>query len=384
MKRLKFIHFVIDDKFIPDSIACFENSKLTDNIFYYFTKKQRELSFLDASIVKTITQNEALSIVTQGEGDVICLHSIFSLPYKIIAKINPKFKVIWYAWGADLYSNPKPTGPLLDIGDRFLPKTKEIIPNTFSRKLVNSIKDIVKLIIRRNNSTEDVHKAISRIDYFSGVFPIEHEMMIKSCKFFRAQRVTHNYIHPQEFDIKDIDEPIKVEGCNLLLGNSATYHINHVDVIEMIAPFVVQGTEIIVPLSYQGIPQYVDKVIEYGKRKFGNNFVPLKGYLPLDQYTKIMNSCNAVILGQKQQAATCNCLTALWNGLRLFLFEDSMNYKYYSSIGLKVFSIEKDFSCNPQLTKEDVDRNRKIIEGLYSYRQWVEDLKECISIISNC
>lgn len=381
---LKFAHFVIDDKFIPDSIKCFDGAKLTCNSYYYIKENNAELQFLDSNKVKVISKQVAADILSNTSIDVVCLHSLYSLPFDLICMINKNIKVIWYAWGFDLYSNPAPTGPLLDIGEKIMPITKSLHPSErWKTKLLKKSKELIKktLGLSSDITSDKVFSALNRIDYFSGVFENEFDMLSESQPLFRAKKVIQNYIHPEEFKLEDIDMPIKLTGHNILLGNSATYHINHVDIMYQIKDYVDVTAKIITPLSYQIVPAYVEQVIKEGKRLFGDNFVPLKGYLPFDEYTKIMNSCDSLILGQKQQAATCNCLTAMWNGLKLFLPEDSMNYQYYSQLGFVVFSIEKDFSKKPMLSKDDIMHNRILIEKLYSYRAWVRDLQNTIELL---
>lgn len=151
----------------------------------------------------------------------------------------------------------------------------------------------------------------------------------------------------------------------------------------MIKDHILPNQNIISPLSYQIIPTYLERVITIGEKILGERFKPLKNYLPFDEYNKIMNSCNTIILGQKQQAATCNCLTAMWNGLRLFMPKDSMNYQYYSQLGMKIFSIEDDFPDNPQLSDEDIMHNRGIIENYYSFRTWQNDLQNALDLINS-
>lgn len=381
---LKFAHFVIDDKFIPDSIKCFDGAKLTCNTYYYVKENNYELQFLDPHKVKVVSKQAAADILSNNGIDVVCLHSLYSLPFELICSIKKNIKVIWYAWGFDLYSNPAPTGPLLNIGERIMPITKTLHPSEkWKAKLLKKSKAMIKNVLgfSSNITSSEVYAALNRIDYFSGVFENEFDMLYASQPQFRAKKVIQNYIHPEEFRLEDIDMPVNLTDHNILLGNSATYHINHVDIMHQIKGYVDATAKIIAPLSYQIVPTYVEQVIKEGKRLFGDNFVPLKGYLPFDEYTKIMNSCDSLILGQKQQAATCNCLTAMWNGLKLFLPEDSMNYRYYSQLGFIVFSVEKDFSKKPVLSKDDIMHNRKLIEKLYSYRAWVRDLQNSIDLL---
>lgn len=381
---LKFAHFVSDEKFIPDSIKCFETAGLTNNTFFCIAPPNKHLNFLDNKYVKIISADEAYAVIRNTTFDVVCLHNLYSLPIKFISQINPAIKVIWYSWGFDIYSNPAPTGPLLQIGEKFMPitksfKPKELIFNT----ILKTIKHVVKNVLKFSSTvhSDDVYAAIHRVDYFAGVFENEYEMLKEAQQCFNAQKMVQNYIHPEEFQLNDINAPINLTGHNILLGNSASSHNNHVDVMLMIKDYIPDGVDVISPLSYQIVPSYQEKVLAAGAELFGDRFKPLKGYLPFEEYNKIMNSCDTIVLGQKQQAATCNCLTAMWNGIRLFMSTDSMNYKYYSQLGLKIFSIEEDFPKNPILSHEDIMHNRKIIERYYSYRAWVEDLQNSLSIL---
>lgn len=384
MSKLRFIHFVIDDKFINDSIKCFEESNLTINYFYIVTNGVSEFQFIKSCKVQKVSKEEALGIICADNSyDVLCLHSLISLPYDLIVKIPSYIKVIWYAWGFDLYSNPKPIGPLLNIGERYMNQTKQIIPKeSFNFFVKKRLKNILSKINGTYISKDIICSAIRRIDYFSGVFPIEYDMLLEQCPYFRAKKIVHNYIHPNEFKLEDMNQPLDLNGHNILLGNSATYYINHVDLLDKIKNQVGSTTLVITPLSYQGSPQYIRKVIKFGVKCFGDNFKPLISYLTFDEYTKVMKSCDTLILGQKQQAATCNCLTSLWNGLKLYLPSDSMNYKFYKSLGLKVFSLD-EFDNSLQLSYEDVIQNRVIIEKFYSYRAWKKDLEDSIKILTS-
>lgn len=379
---LDILHFVVDDKFINDSILCFESAKLTNNQYVYVSNKKRTFHYIKSDKVKILTEDNVLNLFHEGDINAICLHSFMSLPTRLIVKIPSNVKVLWFGWGFDYYSNPRQIGNFLNIGNRFLPYTNKIVnKNIWLENIVKDAKLKLKIILKREPSSSKIYEAVKRIDYFSGVFPIEYSMLKASLTCFQAKQIIHNYIHPEEFKKEDIDSPLQLKGSNVLLGNSATFYINHIDLMYMIKDRIDKDVNIIAPLSYQGSPSYIDKVIKEGKCLFGERFIPIKDYLPFDEYTAIMNSCDTLILGQKQQAATCNCLTAMWNGLKVFFLKDSMNYEFYKSMKLKVFSLEDDFGSVIDYNFDDVHYNREIIEKHYSYRAWVDDLINTIDTI---
>lgn len=385
MRKIKFIHFVTDEKFINDEIRCFNDAKLCENKYYYVGSPKESFKFIDSNVVNVIEKKEILQVLSQEFCEVVCLHNLFSVPINIISLIPDNISVVWYAWGFDLYSNPKPNGPLIDISKKFMPITKQILDSTFDiKKYIRPVKLWIEYLCGKKNlwTKKNVEKALTRIDYFAGVFENEYELLLESYPSFRAKKIVHNYIHPEEFLKEEINEPLNITGKNILLGNSASCHNNHLDVIMKMKDFICEESQIIMPLSYQIKKEYVNQVLKISKKQLGEKLIPLMKFLPFEDYTRIMNSCDTIILGQMQQAATCNCLTAMWSGLRLFLPKESMNYIYYKSLGFIVYSIEDDYQKNPTLTDEDIKKNRILIERLYSYRSWKVDLEKFIDILN--
>ena len=383
----KFVHFVVDDKFIPDSIRCFQDTDLTINKFYYLTEVPSTVRYIKDTLVENINIHQLNDVINQlDEGNVVVLHCLYALPARFICNIPQNVKVIWYAWGFDIYSNGYPIRPLIDLGDVLLPRTKSKMSNFIKLKdLLGRFRVIIDFRGYHTKSASLLYKAIARVDYFAGVFPSEYDLLRKQCELFQAKRITHNYIHPEEFSIKDISEPCNVSGNNILLGNSAAYLCNHLDIMHALyEQTTIRDYDVYCPLSYGGNQYYIKAVVKEGKALFGDRFKPLLDYLPIDKYTKIIQSCSSIILGYKQQAATCNCLTSLWNGLKVFLPKTSMNYEEYKNVeGLRIYSIEEDLNDLMLSSKPDFDimQQRKIISDLYSYDRWQKDLKESLKIM---
>lgn len=383
---MKFIHFVIDDKFIPDSIKCFEEAGLTNNEFYYVRPKSHPVTeYLDLFKVKELNNNEVISLLEKRKPCVVVLHSLYSLPLEIINHIPNVIKIIWYAWGFDLYSNPRPLNPLVVQDNRYGIETRSFIDKFNRKTYVDKFRYMIKRLLKKGYTRRDAENAVSRIDYFAGVFQEEYDLLCKRVPYFRAKKIVHNYIHPQEFLRDDINEPISVKGNNILLGNSATINCNHLDLLTILGTSNLKDIKIYCPLSYQGTKDYKQAVVKKGEDLFGENFIPLMDFLPLSEYNQIMNSCGSLILGQMQQAATCNILTAIWSGIKVYLPEDSMNYIHYMNEGLKVYPLDSINSrdVHEPRTEVEVKESRTIIEKYYSYRQWKEDLAHSLFIINN-
>lgn len=382
-----FTHFVVDDKFIPDSIKCFQDADLTVNKYYCLTKNPLTVKYINGTNVEYINIQQLESVFDKlKDGDVVVLHCLYALPAHFICKIPKDVKVVWYAWGFDIYSNGYPIRPLIALNEVLLPMTKSRMKYFLRLKdLFGKIRVIADNRGYHTKSSLLQYKAISRVDFFAGVFPSEYDMLRQQCDFFQARRITHNYIHPEEFALDNITEPCNVRGNNILLGNSAAYLCNHIDIMHSLYEQTTQRDyNVYCPLSYGGNRYYINAVVKEGKALFGDRFLPLLDYLPIDEYTKVIQSCSSIILGYKQQAATCNCLTSLWNGLKVFLPKASMNFEEYRNVeGLRVYSIEEDLNDTVLSTKPDFDilEQRRILSEIYSYERWKKDLKESIEIM---
>lgn len=373
-----------DEKFIPDSIWCFENSQLAINTYYCVNGGTANLVRLKDKRVRCVSENEASRIIKNvAEVDVICLHSLYSLPLNLIPQIPSSIKVVWYSWGYDIYNNPLPFSPLINDRSIYLPKTLECVSKyKYKRTLKQWVKLSVSYLRLKAFSPDLLNECINRVDFFAGVFPLEYDLLKEAHGSFRAVRISHNYIHPQEFKECDIVDSIEIRGNNIQLCHSACFEDNHIDVMPIIADAACDYDAIICPLSYSGTHQYVDAVIEKGKYYFGDKFKPLVDFMSFDEYCKIQNSCNRFILGSIRQQATCNCLTSMWSGMKLIMFPQSINYQQYIDFGLNVYNIESSGSLISTIDNSTVISNREIISGIYSYDSWKQDLKDFIALLS--
>lgn len=90
--------------------------------------------------------------------------------------------------------------------------------------------------------------------------------------------------------------------------------------------------------------------------------------MPLDEYNALMLSCSTIILGYTQPAAQGNIITALWLGMRVYLSEKNMTYRYFKRIGCVVYSMEselKKYGYAP-MEEKDVEQNRAVLKEWYS------------------
>lgn len=173
----------------------------------------------------------------------------------------------------------------------------------------------------------------------------------------------------------------RVNGKNILVGNSATPTNNHLDAFELLVKAgIPSDSNIVVPLSY-GDPNYRDKVIAAGKNLFGDNFKPITEFMSMDEYISLLSSCSSVVMNHLRQQAAGNLFIMAYLGARLYLDSENPIYEELRSMGLTVntlaeLSLDSEHLNSP-LDYEVVKRNQQILKetkGRAAFERCTENL----------
>lgn len=365
---IEIVHCVIDDKFTNGVIEVFNNTQGSHhNSYVFFPEGEQPSNFRylrypnDVTIVK---RQKALSYINSIPCDVLILHNLSSFPIEDLQNVPSRIKVVWFAWGFDLYSPFKGHSPFIPI-NLYLPMTKAVMIEDWA----NQIKMLIKRMRwKALGYHKMVEKGIARVDFFSGVIPWEYEMMTKN-RFFKARQVDFTYFDMNSYATDaTLMRPIN-RGENVMIGNSGGTTNNHIDTMNQLGQIDIKGKKVIVPLSYGGGKRYVGKVIKVGKKLWGEQFFPLNTFLPLDEYHKIISSCGYAVYGIERQQALGNILMALWDGLVVFLSKTSPLYLHLKQLGFRIFTIQDDLHLiaeGHRLRDNEIMENRKVWLQFYS------------------
>lgn len=373
MNKLKIVHVVIDQKFIDGAISLFDTDERVENTYIIIGEKQ-ECEYIKSSGIVTIDEDNAINFINQF--DVVVLHSLPSIPISQIKNIRKGIRVIWFAWGYDLYEKPYDIIPVKLLG----PETKRYIRRQRSKNRfgINSLRAslYVKLHLK---------SALQRIDYFSGVFPYEIDMVKAKHTEFTAHSLDF-YYGSKDFFIPEVPSiEIIHEKYNIIIGNSANITGNHLDVLETIKTVSFdKRAKIIIPLSYGGTSQYIHAVEKKAEELAPGQVVTLCAYLPLMDYLNLISNCRTAVFAHIRQQATDNIFMQLIYGARVFMSESSYAFKYLKSIGIRIYSLEKDLHLfNKEMSDADVMNNRTILSSLYSSSKLIERVYKINSILIN-
>lgn len=384
IKAMKVVHFVTDEKFINSAIELFESITWIDNTFYIVEGDEESLSYIKNPVVKSIKENEIeTKILDEKFAEVIVMHSLGALPNDIIIKINKKIKLVWLSWGWDLYSNVWPEYKLIKIENRIKDSFTNVVYNwgrlflTVKRFLNYSLKGCIiknhKILFKN---------ALRRIDYYSGVYPIEYDLLLRDNKdVFKAQRIDFNYTRK----IKADAGWHKKNG--ILIGNSASCLLNHCDIFERLKSFDLSKRQVFVPLCYEtGNRLYLSHVRREGYRIFGDSFVPVDNFMNFSDFCNFLKNCSVAIFDIEQQAASGTISLCLGLGMKVFLPQSSIPYSFYKGIGVRVYSIESELNENElkeELLGEERISNREIVMSYFSYENVLNRVEKSFRRIYN-
>lgn len=373
--KLKLVHFITDDKFLEYARLAFDAVGIVENLYVHISDDKnlrfRHLNNFNGPIIIISHQEIKQKIQEKHFCDAVILHDLYSAPLDVIRIIPKDVKVVWLSWGYDIYSNPYPGYPLVNIGERYFPYTKDLVRANvlWKKRLKNSIKYVLSLFYE-NYSRKCFKEAVARADYFAGVYQIEYDMLQESTPFFKAEKVVFNYsLFEEQIDV-EYDEP---QGNDIIVGNCASPLGNHIDILKVVYDRMGDKIDkIICPLSYGQKKYYVDAVIKEGQRLFGQRFVALTKFLPYADYQNVIKNCRGMILGFMQQGGVGNVTSGLNNGLNVYVPKKSMNYSFFSQLGTTIKTIEDDLSYDDlqkKITMADLMKNRQIIFNTFNSKE---------------
>lgn len=378
---LKIANFVLDQKFI-DHVITYHDILSSDAFHeYIFVSSDTNYSFeyiKNVERIKKISSDKIINHLIEEKFDAVFLHSFNVLPFKLISKIPANIKIFWFSWGYDIYL------PLCNLIPQFIKinlyhsNTKKLLSSKkiFSIEFIKSFlrryikpKNLIKLLIDKRN----IKKALRRIDYYSGVFDYEYDLVKKS-KYIKAQRCSYSYINFTD----TFENKINLnERKDIIIGNSADPSNNHTDLIPYLKNIDLENSKIILPLSYCE-QDYAEKVINSYSNAFPERIIPLKTFLPLDEYNKIIGNCGISIFFHERQQAVGNIIEAFKYGNKIYMSETNKAFSYLKKLGFIIFSIQKDLNQSSfftPLTKEEKLMNNSLVYKYWSKEKQLERLK---------
>lgn len=286
--------------------------------------------------------------------DAVFIHYLTASARLVVDKAPDSTRFVWLGWGGDYYHlicapqellmpvtkqlmarmppSGAPTGRLDKIC-RFIGDAKKGLskPLWTLRRLASLLR--LRHIGCNRPSEGDL---LERFELFAPVLIEDYKAIGRRTPTFHPRFVRWNYPSlpmPQQSSMH------RVDGYNILIGNSATPENNHLDAFDMIRDSIGAEREIICPLSY-GVRAYGDAIESIGYEMFRSKFRPLRQFMEADSYTSTLRTCSVVAMNHIRQQALGNILMMLWFGARVFLNHRSPIVVELKNLGIHVFDIQ--------------------------------------------
>lgn len=341
---LRILHLFVYDKFTEAYIR-FVTDNFTDS-YHQFWVYGNKIDGVDRTFLrmKNVKYYRYIAKQLQSEKvgcyDKIIIHGFFDQDVVNFFFTNRKLldKLYIYFWGGDKFY----------IAD---------FKNNLKRKyVINHARGIINIIPEE--------KKFMRENY-----------RIKG-KFYVARYYSYNIIHMLEK--LQGTKRVNCEECNIQIGNSATPSNSHIFILRKLEKYKGENIKLYVPLSY-GDRKYAKKVIEEGRKIFGDKFIPITDFYKESEYYEFLKQMDIAIFGMKRQQATGNINAQVFWGKKVFLRKNSILEHYYSHTrGCSVSSIEdienmsyqQFISFTEKQKNNNIERMKEILDIELRIAEW--------------
>ncbi|WP_055413236.1 TDP-N-acetylfucosamine:lipid II N-acetylfucosaminyltransferase [Nonlabens sp. YIK11] len=345
MKRFKLLHVIDDPKFIGMCKTTFEID-ICENLF----TTSRDWNPKDISV------------------DFIFIHYLSAISIKKILGHHFEKPLIWFFWGGDAFNLGKFYNEFL-TNNAIKLRRNLAWKRSISEGFNVTVKTELPFVIDKFLYGKETLKAIQSFDKIVPIMPGDSSLLL-SYYDLTVNSFHLNYVNPT------LDRPPSfTHGVNILLGNSASYTNNHMEIIDFLAAMDLSNRQVIIPLNY-GDMDYALAVQSYAENKLGDIAYPLMDFLPFNEYQDLLASCSVVIMNHKRQQALGNIIQALYSGSKIVLRSESTVFKYLLENG---FVIEDMDQLNlKSLDHEDQIHNSNLCQSVFGKKRQHDRVRELL------
>lgn len=337
---MRIVHLAQDEKFLPLARALFEEAFPNANTYVVRQRRRHPPTFLkpDAQVHYRHPLLFLLPwLMPELRGaDIVVVHAMTLAHARALRGAPKRSMVVWIGYGQDYWG-------LLShqIGGYWFAKTEALL---------------VQLALRETQvETMRPHVAAvaQRVDVFS-VNPSETAMVRQALPQLRA------VYHPlPSFTVEDVfaQGPPEMVGPDVLLGQSASSHNNHLEVFDLLHTTLPAEARLVVPLSY-GNARYADHIEQAGRSLFGERFVALRTWMPIADYQQQIARCGFVVMNHRRQKAVGNISSALYKGAKVFMQRSNPLVAFFTDLGAAVFDID-EFGTDPIAAWQPLDASQR-------------------------
>ena len=177
------------------------------------------------------------------------------------------------------------------------------------------------------------------------------------------------------------------EELTVLIGNSDSATNRHEEALTELSRFRDQPMRLIMPLSYAGQRQYIDKVIQVARRLFDGKVTILEDVLTTEDYLDLLTSIDILVFNHHRQEGVGTINAALMLGKKVFLHHDVSTYSQLAASGVEVYDTAAisslDFAEFGRWSADAGKRNHEAVYSVYGREAVAEQYRNLFRSIRN-
>lgn len=168
----------------------------------------------------------------------------------------------------------------------------------------------------------------------------------------------------------------------IIVGSNGSRLNRHIDCLRLLERYRDQAIQIVCPFGYwNDDAAYMNEVSCYGQKAFGDKFVLVEQFLPIEQYVSLLKSVDILIIHCERQRALFNIYAFLFQGKKIYLPKNTELKSWLKELGVKTFDIEfivdesfEEFSMklDYDMAISNIINARKILSNDRIYQVWSE------------
>ncbi len=350
------LHLIQDTVFLNDFADLLnEMGEIENNHFYVYyseSKNKNEFKYLiKEKFSKTKIINCELADLHNQVSSYknIFVHLLSDLLFDFVEKVDPKKNLIWCTWGSDFYGPDEIFTTMVfdeasaDLFNKW--NTESVLQDLKKNKFPINIKYPYRFI------REEYHYNLRKKEILQNYQNTQTEYIERKRKLLKKFACHMNYGYEDHLFIKEfyqidpkfsslfytmfdeVDDTVGVSsylsknGINethkkIFIGNCATLHNNHLELIPVLKNIKEKHPTVkfIVPLSY-GNKRYTEYISGKYKEDLGDSFFPIYDFIGKQEYYKIINSIDVMIMNHNVNQGGTNLFKAIYYGKKIFIKE---------------------------------------------------------------
>ena len=324
--------------------------------------EQKYADIENAEIVFHSSTREQLKLLARDPTAVFVFHSLFDLEqWQQLHELRIVERSVWVSWGADTYKH---------VGDVPADETlKQKIKRHWLLWLKRRTLKKLRAAVALNQGDADV---------MSDIFWARGHV-----------RVMRYPLDDSTFGYADKVRPFRATDdrlCKVFCGNSADPTNHHIAMLDALA-HLADSTEVTMPLNYGGGRDYVEQVLDHGRRLFGDHFKPITDFMQKEDYDRLLAEMDVGVFFHDRQQGLYVAFTILLHGKPMYLRSHVSSYQEFQQLGMQVGNSDRiatmDIQSFAELPTRIATKNAEIARQTFTEEPvmalWVDFLSELSS-----